>query len=62
MLHLPLFPAEHPKLEIDTILDDRIIHLLVRGIDASQMGTANNRSVDGLPFRPYGKRQGRSVR
>lgn len=33
--HLPRFLAEHPELEIDMILDDRVIDLLAEGVDVS---------------------------
>ncbi len=37
---LPRFLAEHPELEIDVILDDRVIDLVFEGIDVSlRMGT-----------------------
>lgn len=37
---LPRFLAEHPELEIDVILDDRVIDLVSEGIDVSlRMGT-----------------------
>jgi DNA-binding transcriptional LysR family regulator len=37
---LPCFLAEHPELEIDVILDDRVIDLVSEGIDVSlRMGT-----------------------
>jgi len=37
---LPRFLAEHPELEIDVILDDRVIDLVAEGIDLSlRMGT-----------------------
>lgn len=33
--HLPQFVAEHPQLEIDVILDDRVIDLVAEGVDVS---------------------------
>lgn len=33
--HLPAFLAQHPDLEIDVILDDRVIDLVSEGIDVS---------------------------
>jgi DNA-binding transcriptional LysR family regulator len=37
--HLPIFMAEHPDLEIDVIMDDRVIDLVEEGIDvALRMG------------------------
>lgn len=40
---LPLFLAEHPELEIDVILDDRVIDLVSEGIDLSlRMGALAN--------------------
>jgi DNA-binding transcriptional LysR family regulator len=38
--HLPRFLAQHPKLEVDVVLDDRVIDLVAEGIDLSlRMGT-----------------------
>lgn len=37
--HLPIFLAEHPDLEIDVVMDDRVIDLVEEGIDvALRMG------------------------
>lgn len=37
--HLPLFLAEHPALEVDVILDDRMVDLVAEGVDmALRMG------------------------
>ncbi|MDO1582582.1 LysR family transcriptional regulator [Rhizobium oryzicola] len=37
--HLPAFMAEHPELEVDVVLDDRVIDLVSEGIDiALRMG------------------------
>jgi len=37
--HLPKFMSEHPELEVDVILDDRVIDLVSEGIDvALRMG------------------------
>jgi len=35
MPHLPRFLGEHPELDIDVILDDRIIDLIAEGVDVS---------------------------
>jgi len=41
--HLDKFLAEHPKLNIDVVLDDRIIDVLEQGIDvALRMGTLDD--------------------
>jgi DNA-binding transcriptional LysR family regulator len=38
--HLPAFMAAHPDIEIDIVLDDRLIDLMAQGIDLSlRMGT-----------------------
>jgi DNA-binding transcriptional LysR family regulator len=38
--HLPRFLAAHPDLEVDVVLDDRMIDLIAEGIDVSlRMGT-----------------------
>ncbi|NPU12657.1 LysR family transcriptional regulator [Bradyrhizobium sp. 83012] len=43
---LPRFLAQHPGLEIDVILDDRIIDLVVEGIDVSlRMGELSDSSA-----------------
>lgn len=40
---LPRFVAEHPELEIDMILDDRVIDLVAEGVDLSlRMGTLSD--------------------
>lgn len=44
--HLPAFLAEHPELEIDVILDDRVIDLIAEGIDVSlRMGNLPDSGV-----------------
>jgi len=35
MPHLPRFLSEHPELDIDVILDDRVIDLIAEGVDVS---------------------------
>lgn len=43
---LPRFLAEHPELEIDIILDDRVIDLVAEGIDLSlRMGALSDSSA-----------------
>ena len=38
--HLPVFLAAHPDIEVDIVLDDRVIDLMEQGIDLSlRMGT-----------------------
>lgn len=46
---LPRFLDEHPEHATGLNLNDRIIDFVVQGVDASQMGTAIHRSVNGLP-------------
>ncbi|SDG31632.1 LysR family transcriptional regulator [Dyella sp. 333MFSha] len=41
--HLPRFLADHPELQVDMILDDRVIDLVAEGVDLSlRMGTLND--------------------
>ncbi|MGH8227334.1 MAG: substrate binding domain-containing protein, partial [Steroidobacteraceae bacterium] len=43
---LPSFMAEHPELEIDMVLDDRLIDLVAEGVDLSlRMGTLSDSSA-----------------
>lgn len=44
--HLPVFLAEHPDLQIDMILDDRMIDLVAEGVDLSlRMGSLSDSSA-----------------
>ncbi len=44
--HLPAFLEEHPELEVDMILDDRVIDLIAEGIDVSlRMGNLPDSGV-----------------
>ena len=44
--HLPAFLEEHPELEVDVILDDRVIDLIAEGIDVSlRMGNLPDSGV-----------------
>jgi DNA-binding transcriptional LysR family regulator len=44
--HLPRFLAEHPDLDIDVILDDRMIDLVAEGVDLSlRMGALSDSSA-----------------
>ncbi len=46
MPRLPKFLAQHPDLEIDIVLDDRVIDLVSEGIDvASRMGQLSDSSA-----------------
>lgn len=43
---LPLFLEQHPELEIDVILDDRVIDLVTEGVDVSlRMGALSDSSA-----------------
>lgn len=44
--HLPRFLESHPELEVDVVLDDRMIDLVAEGIDVSlRMGTLADSSL-----------------
>lgn len=44
--HLPRFLDEHPEMDIDVILDDRVIDLIAEGIDVSlRMGALSDSSA-----------------
>ncbi|WP_309363949.1 LysR substrate-binding domain-containing protein [Rouxiella aceris] len=44
--HLPCFLDEHPEMDIDIILDDRVIDLIAEGIDVSlRMGALSDSSA-----------------
>ncbi|NMP27571.1 LysR family transcriptional regulator [Rahnella sp. SAP-1] len=44
--HLPRFLDEHPEMDIDIILDDRVIDLIAEGIDVSlRMGALSDSSA-----------------
>ncbi|MDR3508233.1 MAG: LysR family transcriptional regulator [Caulobacteraceae bacterium] len=46
MPHLPCFLAEHPELDIEVILDDRMIDLVAEGVDLSlRMGALPDSSA-----------------